>query len=165
MSEAERESGVLTLGGRRFEPAQNINFEHQAWMMAHVYAAGLDDPSENVRDFLGKVLSSGRLLKLLAGSLDELGVEWTPEEAEKNAVFFGKITDPREMQALHASIAGVLGSFFLRPGISFATSPSYSTESSDAEAITGSGAQSNSDNSLASSESSQDTTQPESARS
>ena len=124
---------TLVVGGRTFELAHDITFEHHIWMMNHIFQAGLHEPAENAYAQLGKLLACGRIPQVLAGALMEVGVAWTPEAAEKNAEFFRTLSAPADVQTLDAALMTVLANFFPLTGSSLPTSPSSSTSEGENE--------------------------------
>ena len=122
---------TLVVGGRTFELAHDITFEHHIWMMNHIFQAGLHEPAENEIAQLSRLLACGRIPLLLAGSLIEVGVEWTPERAEKNAEFFKGLRKPEDINALDAALMVAIANFFPLTGSSLPTSPSSSTPEAD----------------------------------
>ena len=108
--------------GRTFRPAESTTFEHDIWMMQEVRAAGLGDvPLQQIDGavigaVLQRVLASGRTMHLLAGSLVEDGVAWSPTAAAEAARYFAGLTDPADKQLLHAHLVEILALFFVSAG-------------------------------------------------
>lgn len=118
--------------GRTFRPAENTTFEHDLWMMQEVNAAGLGElPSDRkgkavIAAVLHKVIASGRTMHLLAGSLIEDDVPWSPAAASEAAHFFSNLTDPADKQLLHAHLVEILALFFVSAGRRSGTSENSS---------------------------------------
>jgi hypothetical protein len=126
----------LNVGGRQFELAHDLTFEHHIWMMGHIFRAGLHEPAETGEVQLGRLLACGRIPQLLAGALVEVDVPWTEKGAEANAEFFRTLRDPASIQALDAALMMVIANFFPLTGSSFKTSPN-SSSSADGETAAG----------------------------
>jgi hypothetical protein len=127
----EKTTEILNVGGRQFELAHDVTFEHHIWMMNHAYQAGLHEPAVTPEVQLGRLLACGRIPQLLAGALLEVGVPWTAEGADKNAEFFRTLRAPSDIAALDAVLTAVIANFFPSTGSLSTTSPSSSIPADD----------------------------------
>lgn len=119
---------VIVLGGRTFRPSANITFEQDLFFMQQVSKTGLDKVSTDItqvaemsteeltddtQNIIMKAYTSGCLFLMLAGSLTEDEIPWTPEIATTNAVFFSKLTDPKDKKLLMSVMANIILGFLL----------------------------------------------------
>ena len=113
-------SRIFVLNNRTFSVPQQTTARQDGYMLAMAVEAGvmryagkgkaLDD--DTILEMVATVLKSGRREHLLAGGLVEDGVKWTPAEAEKNAEFFGDLTDPADKAQMDTGFVDVLAAFF-----------------------------------------------------
>ena len=134
---------LLVIGGRRFRFPDRVTYRQRLHMRRQVIAAGLhtvaggaDSTGALAQALVERVSTSGLQPELLAAWLVEDGQPWSEAGAERNAAFFGNVTDPEDMDVLDGALLPLLVSFFAGKPISPATSPSSSAagESTDAAA-------------------------------
>ncbi len=150
----ETKRANVKLDGRDFAMIdQTITAAQNDYIQGQLALAGVNDllvaaagkPPEDVlsayrREFITKILLSGRKANILAGCLVEVGNKWTRAEADRNAARFDDITDPAEIQAMTNSLASIVISFFQSAETFSKTSP-RSSNPSDADHGTENGAQ------------------------
>lgn len=113
----------IVVEGRTFvqEPP---TFEQEMYIMDQVMESGLDqigkdlkltdsdDLTRPVKLMITHAYRSGKLFHLLGALVTELGTEWTPEQAERNAALFRNTRDPSSKKALHPALVGSIIAFF-----------------------------------------------------
>lgn len=116
---------TLELGGHRWRPIQQPTLEHAIWMDKHVLEAGLHKltqaPEETEEQFAARIWEliarSDKVFLFLGGMLlpDELPDDaWTPEEAQRTAARFKKISAPAEMAGLRTHLVALVLYFFVK---------------------------------------------------
>lgn len=98
-------------------------FEQELYIMDKATDAGFTDAGGLALDAKGnmpllarqmlmRAYKSGHLYHLMAALLNEEGVEWSEEEAEKNSAFFRKVKDPESKANLQVALAASVVAFF-----------------------------------------------------
>jgi hypothetical protein len=127
---------VIPLGGRFFAPAETTTSRQDGWIVAQFEDAGLIDLASSgalesnqaaARKVIVAAMGSGAYHRILAGLLVEADQKWSVESAEKNAAFFGELTDPEDKARLMPAFVETLPHFF-RLAVGFSPpSPTAST--------------------------------------
>jgi hypothetical protein len=123
----------VVVSGRRFASVEETTFEQDIYIMRLLEEAGLrklaevfDAGKDNIGDIAHQVIltayTHGRLFSLLGAVMEEEGVTWTPEVAERNAKFFSQLRSPEDKGALKNSIVAVILGFFVSGLLSSKTS-------------------------------------------
>ncbi len=127
---------ALTIAGRTFRPAEQPTYRHRLYMRKLVFAAGLhqaapgDGPGALAENILARVTAAGCEPDLLAAWLVEDGAVWSEASARANAMLFGAVTDPEEMDRLDRAVLPLLFGFFAGKASWPPTSPSSSAVAS-----------------------------------
>lgn len=114
----------ITLGGRKFSGvSQSVSSNQHDYIQAHVRLAGaveilgdLDGVkrtnAQRAEDLVTQILLRGQKALILAGCLTEEGKTWTREEADRNAMAFGALTDPDDIREMTSRIVEFVINFF-----------------------------------------------------
>jgi len=133
---------VIKLGGRWFSPAEQTSSRQDGWVMVQFEDAGLLDfvskavDAKQVDESAGRrlvveAMRSGVYHHIIAGLFVEKGSAWTPESAEKNALWFADLTAPEDKAEMLGAFVESLQRFFLN-GVQ--SSPPLATSSTTAAA-------------------------------
>lgn len=129
----------VTVGGRHFYVTRDTTYEQDMYVMSVMRKAGLEKLAAefdmtNVEGFdevaqslVVTAFENGQLFRMLGGILEEDGFEWTPEEADENAIFFSQLRDKEDKEALRGSMVAAILGFFVNGLLSSRTSPNSST--------------------------------------
>jgi hypothetical protein len=113
---------TLTIEGRKF--VQDApSFEQEMYIMEQAVEAGLDQaslqltPDEKdlepaIKHLLIQAYKRGALFKLMAALVTEEHTEWSPEQADRNALLFQKTRDKDSKDQLRPALVGALIAFF-----------------------------------------------------
>lgn len=131
----------MKLDGREFTGVDRaITAAQNDYIQAHLALAGVTDLLVELsqtpeperlpklrREFIARILLSGRKSSILAGCLTETGKKWTRLEADRNAAIFDELTDAKELEEMSSGLAGIVFAFFQYAEISSKTSPKSSS--------------------------------------
>jgi hypothetical protein len=125
---------TLTLRGadgrtRSFVAAQDTTLAHDVWMMGVVRATGLHQVKLGQPEVvLERALESGRVMELLAGSLEEPGVPFSEAAIAERVAWLEALTDAGSKGQVREALVMLLLSFFRNGTASSMTSLSSSPD-------------------------------------
>lgn len=136
---------IIELGGRKFHSIEQSTIEHDLTVMRMLAEVGLDKAAqregESYDDFavrlLSQVIASNKAFDLIGGFIMEADcqdADWTPESGKAVAKFVSKLTSQDDKLQIRQLVVSLLVGFSQAGLLSFAASPTSSTEEEETAA-------------------------------